>query len=303
LPYLRLLGGQVAIGAAAIFARYALTGAGPLAVSAARLVLAALVLLLFAGGLGRLSPRREIAFSLAGLALAVHFATWIASLEYTSVAISTLLVTTSPLWTETYDIVRERRPPSPAFVLSLVLGFAGVALVALHGSSAAPPVRGHELLGDALALAGSFAIGVYLLIVRAAGANAGSARLATRAIVVRTYGWAALALVIVASLAHEAPPGPANLVAWGGIVAMALVSQLLGHTALNAALRDFRPSVVALSTLAEPVAAAALAALLFGELLGPATIAGGALVLTSVAIALATPRSGAAEALSTEISS
>ena len=300
MPYLRLLGGQVAIGAAAIFARYALTGAAPLAVAAARLTLAALVLVALGRGLGRLSGRRELAFGFAGLALAVHFATWIASLEFTSVAVSTLLVTTTPLWTEMYDIVRERRAPGGAFVLSLVLGFAGVTLVASQRSSGAPPVPGHALTGDLLALAGSLAIGAYLLIVRDAGANVDGTRLATRHIVTRTYMWAALMLVVTALAARQPPLALSNVVAWSGIVAMALVSQLLGHTALNAALRDFRPSVVALSTLAEPVVAAVLAAIVFGELLGPATIAGGVLVLAAVAITLATSRPASAETL-TEI--
>jgi drug/metabolite transporter (DMT)-like permease len=287
-----LLAGQVAIGAAAIFARYALTGAGPLAVAAARLALAALVLLALARGFERLPARREVAFGLAGFALAVHFATWIASLEFTSVAVSTLLVTTTPLWTEIFDAVRERRAPSVAFVFSLVLGFAGVALVASQGSSGAPPIPGHALLGDLLALGGSLAIGAYLLIVRDAGANSGATRLPTRDIVTRTYGWAALTLVATAAFASQPPPAISDVVAWAGILAMALVSQLLGHTALNAALRDFRPSVVALSTLAEPVVAAVLAALVFRELLGPSTIAGGILVLAAVAITLVTSRPG-----------
>ena len=292
MPYLRLGAAQVAIGAAAIFARYALTGAGPLAVAAARLALAALVLLALSRGLTRLSRRRELALGLAGLALALHFATWIASLEFTSVAVSTLLVTTTPLWTEIFDAVRERRAPSVAFVLSLVLGFAGVALVAAQRSSGAPPVPGHALLGDILALAGSFAIGAYLLIVRDTGANSRGARLPTRDIVTRTYGWAALVLVVTAGTARQPPPAISDLVAWAGILAMALV-----HTALNAALRDFRPSVVALSTLAEPVVAAVLAAIVFRELLGPATIAGGVLVLAAVAITLATSRPASAETL------
>jgi drug/metabolite transporter (DMT)-like permease len=223
---------------------------------------------------------------LAGVALALHFAAWIASLDYTSVAVSTLLVTTTPLWTETYDIVRERRLPSPAFAISLVVGFGGVAIIALQRSAGAPPVRGHELFGDALALAGSFAIGAYLIIVRDAGAAANRSRLPTLRIVVRTYGWAALVLIAMAAFAQQPPPALTNVTAWGGILAMALVSQLLGHTAINAALRDFRPSVIALSTLAEPIVAAAFAAILFHESITPLTIVGGILVLSAVAITL-----------------
>jgi drug/metabolite transporter (DMT)-like permease len=300
LPYFRLLGAQLAIGAAAIFARFALDGAGPFAVSALRLGIATLAILALGACLGRLPWRRELAFALAGLALAIHFATWITSLEYTSVAISTLLVTTTPIWTEAYDALRQRRLPGRTYVVALVCALAGVAAIAFARGSRPAPIAGHELFGDGLALCGSFAIGAYLLVVRDAG-KTGAVRLPTRAIVLRTYGWATFALALGAAVTHQSPPPLTDARSWGGILAMALVSQLLGHTALNAALRDFRPSVVALSTLAEPVVAALLAALVFREFLGTATLAGGVLVLAAIGIALATTRA-ASETLSPELS-
>ncbi len=290
VPYFRLLGAQLAIAAAAIFARYALTGAGPLAVATSRLGIAALVALALAGPFVRLSRRRELAFGAAGLALAIHFGTWIASLEFTSVAAATLLVTTTPLWTELYDIARERRPPSRAYLTSLGLALAGVAALVTARAAAPAPVPGHELLGDALALAGSVAIGAYLLIVRDAGAEPGraarAARLGTRQVIARTYSWAALALAAGAAAAHQAPPALTDGPAWAGILAMALVSQMLGHTALNAALHDFSPSTISLTTLLEPVIAAAFAAAIFRELLTAQAVAGGLLVLAAVAVTL-----------------
>ncbi len=285
MPLLRLLGGQVAIGAAAIFARYALTGAGPIAVSALRLAIATLALVAFAGRLQRVSPARERLFALAGIALALHFATWIASLSYTSVAISTLLVTTTPLWTEAFDVIRERRAPASSFIAALLLALAGVAFIA-NEHNGRPPIAGHEFFGDALALAGSIAIGGYLLLVRDAATDASGARLRTSQIVLRTYGYAALALLLAAAFAHQGAPAPNDAIAWGGIIAMALVSQLLGHTALNASLASFTPSVVALSTLCEPLVAAILAAIAFHERIGPKTAIGGVLVLGAVAIVL-----------------
>jgi drug/metabolite transporter (DMT)-like permease len=283
---LRLLGAQLAIGAAAIFARYALEGAGPIAVSAARLAIAALVALAVARGIARLSIRRELAFGCAGLALAVHFGVWIASLLYTSVALSTLLVTTTPLWTEAYDALRKRRPPAGSFLAALTFAFAGVALIAFARTPVPAPVPGKALLGDALALGGGLAIGIYLALVRAAGESHDGSRLATRQIVARTYGWAALALLVASFASRQAPPPLYDGGAWAGIVAMALVSQSLGHTALNAALRDYTPSIVALSTLLEPVAAALLAAALFHETLSWQAALGGALVLAAVATTL-----------------
>jgi drug/metabolite transporter (DMT)-like permease len=73
--------------------------------------------------------------------------------------------------------------------------------------------------------------------------------------------------------------------AWGGIVAMALLSQLFGHTALNAAVRVLSATFVSTLTLLEPVIAAVLAAWLFSERLGPATAVGAAVILAAIAVA------------------
>ena len=289
MPYARLLVAQLAIGAAAIFARYALAGAGPLAVSALRLALAAVPLVAIAFLARKRAPLtrgQEVAFGFAGLALALHFATWIGSLLYTSVAISTLLVTTTPLWTETYDALSGRRAPRRTIVIALVLALGGVALIALQHATPAP-IPGNATLGNALALAGAVAMAAYLLLVRAAGVRPRSGPLVpTPQIVARTYSWAALALCIAAFVWRQGPPALGDVTSWFGILAMALVSQLLGHTALNAALRDFSPSVVSLTTLLEPLIAALLAAALFAEALSLQTLAGGALVLAAVALTL-----------------
>jgi drug/metabolite transporter (DMT)-like permease len=285
LPYFILSGAQLAVGAAAIFARLALHGAGPLAVSASRLLIAALVMLLVARPV-KIGRRAELAFALAGFVLALHFATWIGSLRYTSVAISTLLVCTVPLWTEIYDCAAERRLPAPAYFVSLVLALAGVATMSAQRATPAP-VPGHALLGVALALAGSLAMAAYFVIVRNVGAQpVGRPPFPTRQIVVRTYAWAAIALVLLAAVARQPPPSTGDTTAWLGILAMALVSQLLGHTGLNAALRTFSPSTVGLATLLEPVIAALLAALFLSEPLTVLTAAGGALVLAAVAVTL-----------------
>lgn len=292
---LQLLGAQVAIGAAAIFARFALAGAGPLVVSALRLAIATAIVAAFALPLERISRRREVAFAAAGLALAAHFALWIGSLSYTTVAASTLLVTTTPLWTTLYDAARTRRVPSRPFLVALGLALVGTIVIVGSRTPATVPIPGRTLVGDAMALAASFAIGVYLVVVRDAGAKH-ERPLATRGIVTRTYAWATLALVVGSLLGREAPPPPANGRAWGGILAMALVSQTIGHTALNAALRSFSPSVVALATLLEPVVAALLAIALFREEPSFATTIGGVVVLVGVGIALADARTANAPA-------
>jgi drug/metabolite transporter (DMT)-like permease len=108
----------------------------------------------------------------------------------------------------------------------------------------------------------------------------------TRAIVTRTYAWDAIALIVAAAFARQPPPPLSATQAWGGILAMALVSQLLGHTAMNAALRWFTASAVALTTLLEPIIAGLLALLIFAERLTPAALGGGVLILAAIAVFL-----------------
>ncbi len=271
---------QIAVGAAAIFARFALTGAGALAVSAARLSIAAVVLLTIAG-VRHVTPRHRrrdtFRFALAGLALATHFGTWIWSLQLTTVAISTLLVATTPVWTALYDAIVHRRLLSLRAWLAMTGGGIGVALVA----GIAPPHTQSPLAGALLAICGAMAIGAYFLIVRGA-----SDRFDTRAIVTQTYTFAAIALIVAAAIARQGPPALSDARAWGGIVAMALVSQLVGHTAMNAALKWFSAHAVAFSTLLEPVVAAVLALLIFGETLSVPTLFGAVLVLVALVIFL-----------------
>lgn len=283
-----LLLAQIAVGAAAIFARFALGGAGALAVSASRLTIAAVVLLI-AGAALRVQddatrvpkPRVDtVRFVCAGIALAAHFALWIWSLEYIGVAVSTLLVATTPAWTALYDAIALKRMLSPAAIGAMVAGAAGMYYV-VRDTWAQPPVPGHETLGALLAIGGAIAIGAYFLIVRTVRHSYG-----TRAIVTRTYGSAAVVLLVAAAIAHQPPPPVHDARAWLGILGMALISQLVGHTALNAALRWFSPSAVAFTSLLEPVCAALLALAIFGERLGIWAVAGAIVLLGAVAVFL-----------------
>lgn len=282
-PYLTLIVAQIAVGSAAIFARFALTGAGPFAVSASRLTIAAVALLALAAirrpqKRSALSRRDRIIFAFAGLALAMHFAAWIWSLQYTSVAISTLLVATTPIWTASYDaLARGSRLPALAY-LSLAVGAAGLVMV-VGFSLAPPPVPGHAVFGAVLAVTGAIGIAAYFILIREIRASFG-----TRAIVTQTYTWAAVILIVSAVASHQRPPALNDTTAWGGILAMALISQLLGHTAMNSALRWFSASAVAFTTLVEPIVATLLALAIFGERLSAIALGGGLLVLGAIAI-------------------
>ena len=133
----------------------------------------------------------------------------------------------------------------------------------------------HELSACAAAMA------VYLLLVRAS-----DPRYTTLAVVGRTYPIAAGVLTCGAVVAHDGFPGLHASGAWAGILALALVSQLFGHTAINAAVRGLSATFVAMTVLLEPLVAAIAAAIVFGEHPAPFTAAGALLVLGAIALAL-----------------
>jgi drug/metabolite transporter (DMT)-like permease len=218
----------------------------------------------------------EALLAAAGIALAIHFATWIASLAYTDIATSTLLVTTAPIWLSLYErFVRHRKLP-PRYPAILALAIAGlIAIVGAPGGGGSAPV-----LGDVLALAGAFAIAAYLEIVRTLNVPS------TLGVVARTYPISALVLVPVAWVTHQGPPPLDARLSWFGILAMALVSQGIGHTGMNAATRYFSSRFVATSTLLEPVIAGILATLLFRERLSVIALIGCAAIFIAIALAV-----------------
>ena len=137
------------------------------------------------------------------------------------------------------------------------------------------------MLGAFLATLGAVAMSVYLTLVRSVRSD-----LDTLAIIARTYAWAAIVLAVLAMAIHETPPPLANRSAWLGIIAMALISQLLGHTAMNVSLHWFTATTVGFATLLEPVIAAVLAAVIFHEALAGTTLAGAVLLFVAIALAI-----------------
>lgn len=274
--YLTLIAGVGAISTAAILIR--LCQAPSLAIAAYRLAIAAAVLVAY--GLARrqgVPPARTLGWcAAAGACLAVHFATWIASLSYTTVASSVVLVTTNPLFVGLLSWwVLGERPDRRTFA-GIGLGLVGATVIGWgdFGGGRDP------LLGDALALAGALAMSAYLLVGRRARRGVGA-----RAYATWVYSAAALFLLTAAGVAGT-PMGPYPRSTYGYLVLLALVPQLLGHTAINWALAHLTAPTVALVILGEPVGASVLAYAVFGEVPPAATVAGGGLILLGIALAL-----------------
>lgn len=284
LPFVVLGIGLAAISFGAIFARVAQAeGVSSLAVATWRLGFAALVitpvaLLQARHELARLRARQLGMALAAGFFLALHFATWISSLEYTSVASSTALVTTNPLWIGLASFVLFRDTPSRMMTAGILLSLAGSLFIFWSdGRSAAPGAD--PLLGNLLALAGSWCFSAYLLIGRRLRAGLG-----LPAYIWLAYGAAALFLFAASGLGGAALFGHSGT-AWLVLLAMALGPQLLGHTAYNWSLRYVSATFVAVVTLGEPVGSALLAFLILGEGFAPLQFVGFALLLVGIYLA------------------
>ena len=283
-PFLVLGIGVAVVSTASILIRFAQAdGASSAVIASSRLAIAALLMAPYA--LSRAGPellrikKKDLLLCVAsGLLLAVHFWTWIASLEHTSVANSTVLVTTNPIWVALLSAWLLREKPAHAQIAGIGLTLAGTLLIFLadnaHSGAARAPA-----LGNSLALLGALAASGYLLIGRGLRSN-----LSLLAYVWLTYSFAAIALVIAALAGGETFTGVSSG-AWLLIAALALGPQLFGHTSFNWALRRLSATFVALSILGEPIGSALLAWWLLDEGFVPLQLAGFLALLVGIFVA------------------
>jgi drug/metabolite transporter (DMT)-like permease len=215
----------------------------------------------------------------AGLFLAAHFTSWLPSLSMTTVAASTALVTTTPIWTALAARAVGVRLPAAVWA-GLWLAVVGVALIA--GVDVTVSTR--ALAGDALALLGAICAGGYVL----AGARA-RARLSTSAYAVVCYGVCAV-VIAGSALLTGTPLGGFSARDWWLIAAITFCAQLLGHTLLNQVLASVGPTMVSLVVLLEVPGALLFALVLLGQLPPVLALPGVLLVVAGVGLVVRASR-------------
>jgi drug/metabolite transporter (DMT)-like permease len=229
-----------------------------------------------AGAYRRLPRARWGLALVSGLFLAGHFATWIPSLSYTSVAASTVIVTTQPLWVALFGGIAAERTSRRALV-----GIAVALLGTLVITGGDLGGGGRALVGDLLALAGAVCAAVYVL--------AGRRLRQELSVVVYTsivYTTAAVALALCMAVSGTRFAGyPAKT--WLLLALMTIGPQFLGHSVFTYVLGHVQASVVAIAVMAEPVGATLLAMAILGESPSPGAVIGGVLILGGVYAAIA----------------
>ena len=275
-PMIMIVIGVIGISLSSIFVKYS---TAPSAVTAAFRLLWT-VLFLTPVVLGKKAVRKEllelpgkliVLSCLSGLFLAIHFVLWFESLRHTSVASSTTIVCTEVIWVCLGFCLFLKGRLSVRAIAAIAVTLAGSGLIALSDSGS-----GSQFYGDVLALLAAIAVAVYTLIGRVVRIHASTT--------VYTYMvYTACAAVLAATCAVEGH----HLFAYGlspiivGAL-LAIFSTILGHSIFSWCLKYFSPSFVSASKLCEPVAAAMMAAFLFGEIPVPLQILGGILILGGV---------------------
>jgi drug/metabolite transporter (DMT)-like permease len=283
--YVVLAAAVLIVSSAAIMIRLAQNeGVPSLSIAALRLALAALILTPIALARGgkaiRALSRRDIFLGIAaGGFLAAHFAAWISSLAFTSVASSVVLVTTNPVWIALASWLIFKERPGIGLALGIAFALGGSALIFVSDSQASAQAGRSPLLGNTLALAGSFTICGYLLIGRVL-----RRRLSLLPYIWLVYSAAAIALVLLA-VATGNPLSGFSAFAWLMLAGLAIGPQLLGHSAVNWALKYVSASFIAVVILGEPIGSAILAWLFLGEGFAVMQMAGFALLLTGIYLA------------------
>jgi drug/metabolite transporter (DMT)-like permease len=285
-PNLALLVSIVAVSTASILIR--MSAAPPMAIATWRMALSTLMLLPFftTGGrpqrLAAMSTKEKLTLAGVGVVLAVHFASWITSLSFTSVASSVIFVHVDPIFVAlvSHFLLGERVGRRVA--VGIVVAFAGATVIALGDLG----VGQENLVGDLLSLVGAVALGIYILAGR-------WLRQSLDLVSYVTPVYATSAVVLAAgSLAMGVPlvgyPGGEMLL----FFAIALVPMIFGHTVYNWALRWISAPVVSISLLGEPVGASILAYIVLAESPGPMVLLGGAVTLAGILICAYKPAAG-----------
>ncbi len=285
-PYFILFIGVLAVSSAAIMIKVAQREVTSEVIAFYRLAIAGVFYALYSLALGQFSskvPRsRLVIIAASGLFLALHFITWIKSLEYTDIMSSVVLVSTTPFWVALLSKAIFKEKISRKFWIGLVIALLGVVIINLGSPVISGNIMadGSRLSGNLLALAGALCMAGYTILSKKARAETAISVYAALA-----YSSAALFVLLVITI-QRSPLIGFSTKAWVFIALIAIFPQIVGHTSFNWALKFLPASISSIALLGEPVGSSLLALLIFQAVPGYRELFGGLLVLAGIAFAV-----------------
>jgi drug/metabolite transporter (DMT)-like permease len=284
--YLVLLVGLVAASMAAIFIRFAQAeGVPSLAIAAGRLTIAVLVLTPFVlarhwSAIRALSRRDLLLIFVSGFFLAIHFAAWVTSLEFSSVMISVVLVSSGPIWVALLEVMFLKTRLGWLIVAGIAIAVLGGIIIGFPSGDQSLSLDNASVTGGLLALLGAMTVSVYVVI----GRNV-RARLASLPYIWLVYGVAALLLLLVLFVTRTPITGYSTE-GYLWVVIMALVPQLIGHSSFNYALGYLPATFVSVAAQVEPIGSAVAAYFLFNEVPTSIQFAGSLVLVVGVLVVI-----------------
>ena len=277
-PNLAILVSIFAVSTASILIK--MSSAPPLSIASYRMLFSTMILspyFFYTGGpskIRKLGLRGSLMLIIIGLILAVHFASWITSLNLTSVASSVIFVHIDPIFVALISHFFLGERVSVKTVIGIILGMIGATLIAIGDAG----LGELNLYGDMLALIGGIMLGLYIL-----GGRNLRQKLDLTTYVTPVYFTSAITLLAASVLTRTQITGFSTR-EYVLFIIIAIVPMIFGHTVYNWALRYVEAPVVSLSLLGEPVGASILAYIFLDETPTLMVIIGGALTLLGILI-------------------
>ena len=209
---------------------------------------------------------------LSGFFLALHFATWLAAINLTTVAAAASLVATAPIFVAIINAVLFRKKPGRVMIISLIAAITGSVIIAFGGRDASFGT----LNGNVLAVAGAVTAAAYLVtgsFVR---------KTVTSGIYVSiVFAVSALFLMLFCVIAGV-PFAPYSSGTYLAIFAMAVFCSIGGHVMFNWLVKYHGAMLISLAILSEPVFASTYAFFLFDEVPSAATVIGAVMIISGL---------------------
>lgn len=274
-PYIPIMIGVISVSLSAILVKLANADSGIIAfyrMLFSVIIMSPIFFLKYTHEIKLLTKRDWIFSGVAGVFLAFHFILWFESLQYTSVASSTVLVTMQPLFAfvGTYFFFGEKI--SFKTIVAATIAIAGSVLISWGDFR----VSGPALYGDILALIACALVTGYLLF----GQDVRK-RLSLITYTMVVYTSSTICLFFYVLIKGESF-GPYPAIDWMWFVLLAIIPNLLGHNLFNWSLKFVSTNVISIAILFEPIGAAILAFFVFEEYLIPSQLIGGSIVIVGI---------------------
>lgn len=210
---------------------------------------------------------------LSGIFLALHFATWITSINMTTIANSTILVSSSPIFVALANYVILKEKFTSNMFIGIAMSLLGTTIIAL---GTAGGLSSSMMLGNFLAFMGAIFVAGYLVIggIVRKNLNAG-----TYVFIVYT---ASTIVLFIICLLTDTPLYPYSLKEFLIFIALAFFCSILGHTVYNYLMKYVSATLISVSTLTEPIFASILALIIFKETPSMSTFIGGTIIISGV---------------------